>query len=92
MDLNRSKHACVRMQQRGVDDGLVQVLSRYGRLRHSNGACITDMDKRSLADYLSNHEKPNRQIVEKLKKTYIVEINGKLVTVAYKKTDFKKKF
>lgn len=92
MNLNRSKHASLRMRQRGVTEVLVQVLTWYGRLRYANGAWITDMDKLSIETYLNNHKSPNRQMIEKLRKTYIVEINGELVTVAHKNRSFRKKF
>lgn len=91
MSLPKTKHASVRMQQRGISQEMVAALIDCGRTRYTNGAWITDMDKGGLDSYLNRQDAVNKQLLEKLRKTYLVEIDGHLVTAAIKDKRFKRK-
>ena len=91
MNLNTTRHASARMQQRGISKEIVYALFDFGRTRYINGACVTDMDRKGLDLYLSRQESAKNQLLGKLRKTYLIEREGNLVTVAIKNKRFKRK-
>ena len=90
--MNITKHAQMRMAQRGISLDMVKIIEGYGRTRCANGAEITDMDERSVRCYLREDPAPKRQAIERVKNVYYVTIDGWILTTARKNTSYKKKF
>ena len=87
-----TRHAQVRQQQRGIQSEHLKALDEYGRSSYANGAVITDLDRLGLARYQEDNPSCNKQSLHKFPKIYMVEIEGVLITVAFKKPGWRKKF
>jgi len=90
--MHLTKHAESRMTQRGISRDLVEIVGNYGRARFSNGAVIIDMDEEGINSYLGEDPAPLRQVIDKLKKVYLVTVDSTVVTVSRTNKRYKKKF
>ena len=82
----------IRQQQRGISNEVIELLMIYGRLSYANGAFIRDMDNQALKRVDRDNRFVANSNVEKLRKVYLVEHEGKLITTGYKKRGFGRKF
>ena len=70
-------HAESRGQQRGINKDIVSLVLTYGATHRHSGADITCFDKKSWERVVE--ESPcSPQMLEKLRKCYLVEIGGRL--------------
>ena len=90
--MHLTKHAESRMTQRGISRDLVEIVGNYGRARFLNGAVIIDMDEEGINSYLGEDPAPQRQVIDKLKKVYLVTVDSTVVTVSRTNKRYKKKF
>ena len=89
--MNLTAHAEGRLRQRGIRHEVVDIILDFGSAIPNNGATVIHMDKKALIRYLKFADPPDLQIVSKLKKTYLIERDGRLLTVAHKKKCWRKK-
>ena len=76
-------HSISRGQQRGINEEMVSLLLTYGATHRHSGADITCFDKKSWERVVK--ESPcSPQRLEKLRKCYLVEIDGLLITVGHR--------
>ena len=87
-----SKHILSRSTQRGIPIHLIEILYRYGRTRHANGACIIDMDKSGIMALLTDEPALGKQVIDRLWKVYLVVIDEVFVTTGIKNARYKHKF
>ncbi len=80
------------MTQRGISRDLVDIIGNYGRARFSSGAVIIDMNEECINSYLGEDPAPQRQVIDKLKKVYLVTVDSTVVTVSRTNKSYKKKF
>ena len=85
-------HAEGRIRQRGISQEVLDVIMEFGQLDYANGATLMHMSKQSINNYLKYSDMPNYQITSKLKKTYLVECQGKVLTAAHKRRSWRRKF
>ena len=80
-----SQHAQRRMQQRGISVEMAALLIKYGKYQYDKGFKIFSLDKKA-ANYLQQTNKVSKQLLEKLKKLYVVfySQNNTLITTAYR--------
>lgn len=90
--MHLTKHAKSRMTQRGISRDLVEIVGNYGRARFSNGVVFIDMDEEGINSYLGEDPTPQRQVIDKLKKVYLVTVDSTVVTVSRTNKRYKKKF
>ena len=78
-----TKHGQARMQQRCISEEMLDLLFEYGVTTHTKGADITRFDKSSLKQ-LSKNECCKPDLIEHLKKAYVIEIDGVVITAGYR--------
>ena len=84
-----TRHLKVRGQQRGIDQQMIELLMAYGSTHRHSGADVTCFDKDSWRRVV--RERPcSRQTLERLRKCYLVEIDGRLITVGHRIKRFKR--
>lgn len=83
-----SKHATQRMQQRGVSGLMVDLLIDYGAVDYHRGAQVIWLDKRGWRQLCRELPCP-KQILDKVRRCYLVMAEGIIVTVGHKTTHFK---
>mgnify|MGYP006162705877 CR=1 FL=1 len=82
-------HLNVRGQQRGITQEMINILVTYGSTHRHAGADITCFDKGSWKSVTK--ECPcSRQMLERLRKCYLVEIDGHPITVGHRCKRFKR--
>ena len=82
-------HLNVRGQQRGITQEMINILVTYGSTHRHAGADITCFDKGSWKSVTK--ECPcSRQMLERLRKFYLVEIDGHPITVGHRCKRFKR--
>ena len=82
-------HSISRGQQRGINEEMVSLLLTYGATHRHAGADITCFDKKSWERVVK--ESPcSPQMLERLRKCYLVEIDGRLVTVGHRIERFRR--
>ncbi len=77
-----SQHARIRMQQRGINEGGIELLVNYGEHQYKNGADIYFASKRACQLMLSEGLRPSK--VGRLSDVYLVLIGQTVATVAHK--------
>jgi hypothetical protein len=83
MQINKSNHAQVRMQQRGVNSLMVEALSIYGdEIHQKDGAVRLTFTKHGFEKFKKDLKKINAKL-EKMKSLFAVEDGGNLITVGY---------
>lgn len=83
MQINKSNHAQVRMQQRGVNSLMVEALSIYGDEIHQKGGVVRlTFTKHGFEKFKKYLKKINTKL-EKMKSLFAVEDGGNLITVGY---------
>jgi len=80
-----SSHASKRMQQRAIHPLMIDLLYRYGRERHQNGATVLFLDSRARNQALRALEEVTQRF-EKLSDTYLVESedDGTVITIGHR--------
>lgn len=76
-------HAESRGQQRGINEEMVSLLLTYGTTHRHSGADITCFDKKSWGRVVKE-SLCSPQMLERLRKCYLVEIDGLLITVGHR--------
>ena len=84
-----TEHAGARIQQKAISEEMINLLLIYGATHRHAGADVTCFDKASWAMVVK--DRPcSRQLLERLRKCYLVEIDGRLITVGYRTKKFKR--
>jgi hypothetical protein len=84
-----TRHAEARCKQRGIDEESINLLMRHGVTHRHAGADVTCFDKYSWAAVLK--ERPcSSQKLERLRKVYLVEEDGFLLTAGQRTKRFKR--
>ena len=92
-----SNHAYMRMQQRGISGTMINMVLEHGCSEFHRGCEIVFLDKQAFqkmcfvlkqSGKLSN--KITNQLVDKLKKVYVVIKDGVVITTALKHQHFKR--
>lgn len=80
-----SNHAMQRMQQRAIHPLMLDLLYRYGREQHQNGATTFYFDKRARECALRALEEV-KQRFDKLSDAYLIEADddGTVITVGHR--------
>tara|TARA_R100001509_G_scaffold132598_3_gene86095 strand:+ start:6539 stop:6781 length:243 start_codon:yes stop_codon:yes gene_type:complete len=77
------------MQQRAIDEDMVELLLEHGSCQYRAGAEVYCFDKASWCRIC--RERPcSAQRLEKLKNCYVVLVDGMLVTTGHRYTRFKR--
>lgn len=87
--INSTKHCRDRMQQRSITGEVIEILVRFGTTTHHAGAEITFLDKHARKKAPKTWNIDNK-VFEKASKAYLVEKDGKILTVAFKTKHFKR--
>lgn len=88
-----TRHARVRCQQRGVSSSLIDIVLEYGCIEFHQGYEIYFLNKQKfkiICKSLKKSKKNSNQIIDKLKKIYVVVQNGVIITIALKYRHFKR--
>ena len=92
-----TSHACIRKQQRGISDIMIDMVLEFGCSEFHRGCEIVFLDKQAFQKIClllktSNKfsKKITNQIVDKLKKVYVVLQDGMIITTALKHQHFKR--
>ena len=88
----KTKHISVRQQQRGISDELVNLVSRFGRESFNRGCLVLDLGKQQIQQLLRECPCVDKGKLDKLRKCYLIEIDGVEVTVGYKKRGWGRRF
>ena len=84
-----TRHAKTRGQQRGINEEIINLLLIHGVTHRHAGADVTCFDKDSWSAVLE--KRPcSSQVLERLRKCYLVEKNGYLITVGHRTKKFKR--
>jgi hypothetical protein len=83
MDLQYSNHAAKRMQQRAIKSDVVDIAWRYGLEEYHKGATVIRVDTCAISK-IKEERLLCPKLENKLRKIYLVERGGLLVTVGYK--------
>ena len=78
-----TKHGQARMQQRGISEEMLDLLFEYGVTEHRCAADVTYFNKKSF-QRLKQSGRCNTNEMERLKKAYVVECDGYVVTVGHR--------
>ena len=86
-----SKHAQQRVQQRGIDEEVVEILVEHGRRRYHNGGVTCYMDKRTRARLESVMEgSAYRRVADRLDRYVVLSPDGtQILTVAQRRRRLK---
>ncbi len=79
-----SKHAQKRSQQRSIPREVIELILRYGKRRYHRGANIHLMDKKTLHWARTHMGTSYKRLEEKLRKCYLVVIDGEVITIAHR--------
>ena len=88
----KTSHMRMRQQQRGISDGLIDLMVLFGRTSYNQGGWVTDLSSSGVSEMLDRFPDLDRGLVEKLVRSYLVKAGGVEVTVAYKKRGWGKRF
>lgn len=84
-----TKHCELRMSQRGISSMLIDLVIEFGETSFHNGGEVTSVPKSKL-EKLRKDALFSNQLIDKLKKIYIVEKDGYVVTTAKRFKRFKR--
>lgn len=85
-----SKHAAVRMQQRAINDEIVDLLLAHGAHFYSGGAEVYLLDRKTR-EYMTSHRVVPVNVLEKLSNAYLVVANdGTIVTAGHRNKRFRR--
>ncbi|MDT0604304.1 DUF4258 domain-containing protein [Thalassotalea castellviae] len=85
-----SKHAEVRMSQRGITNEMVNLIIRFGNAQFHEGCKIVSLNKKALKNL--QVQNISQKIIDKIKALYVVYRSKKqlIVTTAFRKKRLKK--
>ena len=84
-----TRHAAIRQHQRAITDDMVDLLHLYGDVHVHRGAEVYSFNKPCWKRLVRDAPCPP-QVLDRLKSCYLVECNGKLVTVGHRRYRFKR--
>jgi len=88
--MNPSRHAQIRMQQRGIPAQVVRNIITYGQARRvAGGATAQIITTRSLKRLSNELPKNDCVELERYKNVYVVMDNNSIITVGHRKKRFK---
>lgn len=77
-------HASVRMQQREIPPGIIDIIITYGRARDAgNGASKHGLAKKSLRDIRRIYGPGVADALKPFRRAYVVAAGGKVITAAF---------
>ena len=82
----------MRQQQRGISDGLIDLILLFGRTSYNQGGWVTDLSRNGVSEMQDRFPELDPGLVEKLARSYLVEAGGIEVTVGYKRKGWGKRF
>lgn len=85
----KTAHSICRGQQRGITDEMVALLQTYGSTYRHAKADLTCFDRKSWSQVV-REKACEPQILEKLRNCYLVEIDGRLITVGHRTKRFRR--
>lgn len=82
--MNLSKHASLRLAQRGFQDQVTSMIFHYGSSEHAPGGAVRiSMRKKDIAELISENIYP-KQLFDKIKKrVLILSNNGRTIITLY---------
>jgi len=85
-----SKHAQVRMSQRGITKVMINILIKFGITQYHNGCKILSLNKKSIKQLQAI--KTPKKLIDKVKKLYVVlnSENKLILTAAVRQQRLKK--
>ncbi|MEK9652799.1 MAG: hypothetical protein VW437_03370 [Betaproteobacteria bacterium] len=83
-----TKHCKERMQQRAINGQIIEILISFGISKRRKGADVIFLDKQGIQD-VENLPGVNTRLIEKASKAYLVEDQGRVITVAFRTKKFK---
>ena len=85
-----SKHAEVRMSQRGITNEMVNLIIRFGKAQFHEGCKIVSLNKKALKNL--QIQNVSQKIIDKIKALYVVYRSRTklIVTAAFRKKRLKK--
>ena len=84
--MNISKHAQIRMKQRGIPAPLLNIIEQYGKISHAPGGAEEIFLGKREAENLRQHLKILIQQIDKASGTKIIVKDNTIITM-YKKYD-----
>ena len=88
----KTNHMRMRQQQRGISDGLIDLMVLFGRTSYNQGGWVTDLSSNGVSEMQDRFPELDPGLVEKLARSYLVEAGGIEVTVGYKRKGWGKRF
>lgn len=86
---NLTKHCEQRMSQRGISNELIELVFEYGESHVHDGADVTSIQKEKIKE-LRLESCLSNQVLDKLSRIYVVEIDGRIITTSHRYKRFKR--
>lgn len=85
-NIQLSRHAAVRMQQRGISESVVNLLLQFGSRRYDHqGAQVVFFDHRAKRRCYNAHGKEALRQIEQYSDVYLVNaLGGALITIGHR--------